>query len=218
MRQLPKPYLLLSSVLTCLIFVSCTISKYQSSVKPFIETLTYQKLLPVVDPKGTSSKFKANIDVLNRHFTGIVIVKKTDSVTTHVIFVTELGMKMFDLEQKDTSLNMVYVFEPMNKPNFIKVLKTNFNNMLLLGVFDKDRTTGFLRNKQKTYELLNGKEKRYLIVDNTNNLITQATFSKKKKTSKITYVYNAEAAAYTQIKCVQYGLVKIKIELNKISE
>lgn len=218
MRQLPKPYLLLSSVLTCLIFVSCTISKYQSSVKPFIETITYQKLLPVVDPKGTSSKFKANIDVLNRHFTGIVIVKKTDSVTTHVIFVTELGMKMFDLEQKDTSLNMVYVFEPMNKPNFINVLKTNFNNMLLLGVFDKDRTTGFLRNKQKTYELLNGKEKRYLIVDNTNKLITQATFSKKKKTSKITYFYSAEAAAYTQIKCVQYGLVKIKIELNKITE
>ena len=216
MRQLRKPYLLLSSFLLLTVFVSCSISKYQSSVKPFTETLTYQRLLPVVDPNGTSSKFKASIDVLNKHFTGIVIVKKTDSITTHMIFVTELGMKMFDLEQKDTSLNMVYVFEPMNKPKLINVLKTNFKNMFLLGVYDKDRTTGFLKNKQKTYEILDGKEKRYLLAADTNKLITQATFSKKKKTSKITYVYSGEKTAYTQIKCVQYGLVKIKIELNKI--
>jgi hypothetical protein len=209
---------LLSSFLLLTFFISCSISKYQSSVKPFKETLTYQRLQPVVNPNGISSKFKASIDVLNKHFTGLVIVKKTDSISTHVIFVTELGMKMFDLEQKDTSLNMVYVFEPMNKPNLIKVLKTNFKNMLLLGVYDKERTTGFLKNKQKTYEILNGKEKRYLIVADTNKLMTQATFSKKKKISKITYVYNTEKTAYTQIKCVQYGLVKIKIELNKITE
>lgn len=216
MPQLRKPYLLLSSF--CLFLISCSISKYQSYEEPFPEIITYQRLVPVVDPNGTSSKFKASIDVLNKHFTGIVIVKKTDSITTHVIFVTELGMKMFDLEQKDTSLNMVYVFEPMNKPKLIKVLKTNFRNMLLLGVYDKERTTGFLKNKQKTYELLNGNEKRYLIAADTNKLITQATFSKKKKTSKITYVFSAENNTYTQIKCVQYGFVKIKIELNKIIE
>lgn len=218
MHQLRKPYLLLSSFLLLVFFVSCSISKYQSSVKPFTEILTYQRLLPVVNPNGTSSKFKASIDVLNRHFTGIVIVKKTDSITTHMIFVTELGMKMFDLEQRDTNLNMVYVFEPMNKPKFINVLKTNFKNMLLLGVYDKEIKTGFLRNKEKTYEILNGKEKRYLIAVDNNKLMTQATFSKKKKTSKITYVYNAEKTAYIQIKCVQYGLVKIRIELNKIEE
>ena len=218
MQSLRKPYLLLSSSLLLTFFISCSISKYQSYDEPFPEILTYQRLLPVVNPNGTSSKFKASIDVLNKHFTGIVIVKKTDSVTTHVIFVTELGMKMFDLEQKDTSLNMVYVFEPMNKPKLISVLKTNFKNMLLLGVYGKENKAGFLKNKQKTYEILNGKERQYLIAADTNKLTTQATFSKKKKTSKITYVYSAEKRAYTQIKCVQYGLVKIKIELNKIIE
>ena len=178
MARLLKLYLSLSSI--CLFLVSCSISKYQSYEEPFPEIITHQTLLPVVDPNGTSSKFKASIDVLNKHFTGIVIVKKTDSLTTHMIFVTELGMKMFDLEQKDTSLNMVYVFEPMNKPKLISILKTNFKNMLLLDVYGKERKTGFLKNKLKTYELLNGKEKRYLLVTDTNKIVAQATFSKKK--------------------------------------
>jgi hypothetical protein len=218
MALLPKLYLLLSSVCVFAYLSSCRISKYQSKDEPITEIITHQKLLPVVDPNGTSSKFKASIDVLNKHFSGIVIVKKTDPVTTHMIFVTELGMKMFDLEQKDTSLNMVYVFEPLNKPNLISVLKTNFKNMLLLDVYDKEKTTGFLKNKFKTYELLNGKEKRYFIVADTNKIITQATFFKKKKTSKISYVYSAEKNTYTQIKCLQYGFVKVKIELDKIIE
>jgi len=216
MRQLPKRYLLLSSFFLFTILVSCSISKYQSNVKPFPETITYQNLLPVINPNGTSSKFKASIDVLNKHFSGIVIVKQTDSITTHVIFVTELGMKMFDLEKKDTSLNMVYVFEPMNKPKLINVLKTNFKNMLLMDVYNKNSKTGFLKSKQKIYELINGKEKRYFLVTASNKLTTQATFLNKKKTSKITYLCDADNITYSQITSLQYGLVKIKIELNKI--
>ena len=216
MRQLPKRYLLLSSFFLFTILVSCSISKYQSNVKPFPETITYQNLLPVINPNGTSSKFKASIDVLNKHFSGIVVVKQTDSITTHVIFVTELGMKMFDLEKKDTSLNMVYVFEPMNKPKLINVLKTNFKNMLLMDVYNRNSKTGFSKSKQKTYELINGKQKRYFLVTASNKLTTQATFLNKKKTSKITYLCDADNTTYSQIKSLQYGLVKIKIELNKI--
>lgn len=218
MRQLLKPYLLLSSFLLFTILASCSIAKYQSAVKPFPETITHQNVLPVINPNGTSSKFKASIDVLNKHFSGIVIVKQIDSITTHVIFVTELGMKMFDLEKKDTSINMAYVFEPMNKPKLINVLKTNFKNMLLLDVYNRNSKAGFLNNKQQTYELLNGKEKRYFLVTSSNKLTTQATFLNKKKTSKITYLCDAENKTYSQIKCTQFGFIKIKTELNKIDE
>lgn len=80
---------------------------------------------------------------------------------------------------------MVYVFEPMNKPKLINVLKMNFKNMLLLDVYNRNCETGFLKSKQKTYELINGKQKRYFLVTASNKLTTQATFLNKKKPQKL---------------------------------
>lgn len=214
MRQYPKLYLLLSSLL----FLSCSISKYKSKIVPVTEELSFDRLLPVINPNGTATKYKATIDVLNKHFSGLVIVKKTDSVTTHVVFITELGMKMFDLEKKDTSLQMVYVFEPMNKPNLISVLKTNFKNMLLMDVYEKSISIGQTKKKEKVYEVKNLKESRYFIIKEPNQLEKQAVFYKNKKASLINYEYNPDTKIYEKIKSIQYGIVKIRIELNAVQE
>ena len=180
MRPFQKRYLILSSFCFCLFLFSCKIAKYQSKGPAVSEKLTYEKLLPVANPYGKSSKYKATIDVLNKHFSGIVIVKKTDSVSTHVVFITELGMKMFDFEKKDADINAVFVFEPLNKPKLVSVLKNNFKNMLLLDAYDKEVKTGTTHNKQKVYELLNRSEKRYFVVSEPNQLATQAIFYKRR--------------------------------------
>jgi hypothetical protein len=218
MPQLPKLYLLLSSFFIYGCFVSCRITKYQKLQNSHTQTLTHQNLIPVVNPEGKSTKYKATIDVLNKHLSGIVVVKKTDSVTTHVVFVTELGMKMFDFEKKDTIINAVYVFEPLNKPKLINSLKINFKNMLLLDAYNNQSTSGLTKNKQLVYEMIHHNEKRYFVVVDTNKLASQLVFFKNKKSSKINYVYSPEANSYTQINSLQYGIVKIKIELNKIIE
>ena len=97
MRPLPKLYLLLSSLLF-LGVISCRISKYNHSNCDEVG-LTARFLLPIVK-QNNPLKYKATIDVLKNHLTGILIVKQTDSVATHFIFVTELGMKMFDFLYK----------------------------------------------------------------------------------------------------------------------
>ncbi|MCD6016963.1 MAG: hypothetical protein K0S53_84 [Bacteroidetes bacterium] len=214
MLRYPKLYLLLSSLL----FLSCSISKYKSNTVPVSEKLSYNHLLPVINPGGSATKYKATIDVLNKHFSGLVIVKRTDSITTHVVFITELGMKMFDLEKKDTAFNMVYVFEPMNKPNLVSVLKTNFKNMLLMDIYGKDINTGMTKKRETVYELIDHKEKRYFIVKDANQLVKQANFFKQKKSSLVNYTYNAEIKSYEKIQSLQYGLVKVRIELNAVRE
>lgn len=218
MLRFPKLYLLLNSLLFCLFFLSCSISKYKSKTVSASEKLSFDHILPVIDPKGTAIKYKATIDVLNKHFSGLVIVKRIDSITTHVVFITELGMKMFDLEKKDTSFQMVYVFEPMNKPNLISVLKTNFKNMLLMDVYGKTSNRGQTKQNEQLYELTNQKEKRFFVIKNTNQLMRQAVFFKRKRSSLIDYVYNPETKAYDKIQSIQYGIVKIRIELNAVKE
>jgi len=216
MFQLPKPYLLLSSICICLLFVSCRISKFKHPTTCNRVVIT-EKSFPAVLNDNKASKFKASIDVLKNHLTGIIIVKKTDSLTTHIIFVTEIGMKMFDFEWKNNNMNAVYVFEPLNKEALINSLKTGFKQMLLLDVFNKHAALSSNKNFKSYYEIEDEKH-RYLIADTTNGISSQQIFIKSKKNRFISYTFDHEKKVYTQIKSTQFGLVKIKIELNKIEE
>jgi hypothetical protein len=214
MSRLPKVYLLLSSVLI-LVFSSCRISKYKHLKQCSSVVLNTQHLLPVL--KSTNSvKYKATIDVLKNHFSGLVILKQTDSLSQHIVFITELGMKMFDFEVKGADINTVYVFEPMNKPNLISALKRNFKNMILLDAYGRNSSACTDKKSQKIYGLAREKESRYFTTFDGGKLLKQETFSKQKKESLINYVYDSKTNGYSQITCKQYGLVKLYFELNLI--
>jgi hypothetical protein len=214
MSLLPKAYLLLSSVLI-LVLGSCRISTYKHLKQCDPVVLKAEHLLPVLK-NNNSVKFKATIDVLKNHFSGLVIVKQTDSTTQHIVFVTELGLKMFDFEVKGAAINTVYVFEPMNKPTLIASLKRNFKNMLLLDVYGRNGSACAGKKGQKIYGLQREKESRYFTIFEGDKLQKQETFFKHKKESVIRYLYESKTNSYSQINCKQYGIVKFYFELNLI--
>lgn len=216
MRQLPKPYLLLSSFLLLLLFVSCSISKYKHPTHCNKVIITKHAFTPVLN-EASVSKFKASIDVLKNHLTGIIIVKQTDSVSTHIVFVTEIGMKMFDFEWKNNEMKAVYVFEPLNKPTLINALLVNFKSIFLLDVFDK--SAGLCKSKKiKSYYDLENYRHKYIIADSLNGVLTQSIFNNNKKSCSINYNFDSTSKTYSHIKCTQYGFVKIFTELNKIEK
>ncbi len=224
MRQLPKHYLYLSSCLLLLVVSSCKISKYKFKNCDDV-VLTEQVINPIIKSQQPL-KYKATIDVLKNHLTGILIVKQTDSVTTHFVFVTELGMKMFDFSYVNNTMNADFVFEPLNKPKLIQSLMRNFENMFLLNAINKNACENY-----RCFQLINGKTKHfYTAYDTDNNAIDlklQEVFYKKKRSSKIDYVYCPTITDtlitkngshyiynnYSKISCKQYGLVKIYIDL-----
>jgi len=216
MHQLRKPYLLLSSFFLFSFFVSCRISKFKHPKQCNRVLITAKAFEPVLN-KTKATKYKASIDVLKNHLTGIIIVKQTDSVSTHIIFVTEIGMKMFDFEWKNNEMKAAYVFEPLNKPTLINALLSNFKQMFLLDVFNE--FAGQCSNKKvKSYYELEGYKHRYLVADSLKGISSQNIFNKNRKSCVINYNFATETHTYTQIKCTQFGLVKIRTELNKIDE
>lgn len=218
MHQLLKILLWLSSI-TCLVFSSCAISKYKRLDCAKI-VLTENNIYPVLKSQ-TVLKYNASIDVLKNHLTGLLIVKQTDSLTKHVVFVTELGMKMFDLVVKPNETSAAYVFEPLNKPELIEALKRNFDNMLLLNIYNKHASMCSSRTGV-VYGLTEGKSKKFFSSvskqENSNTIECQETFYKNKRESKIDYLYKSQTQQYSQIKCKQYGLIKFYFELNELNE
>ncbi len=199
-----------------MIFSSCRILKFKHSTECNRVVITSNAFAPVLN-ETKALKYKGSIDVLKNHLTGLVIVKKTDSVSTHIIFITEIGMKMFDFEWKNNEMKAVYVFEPLNKPTLINALLTNFKSIFLLDVFNTH--AGSCTNKSiKAYYDLEGYKHRYIIADTLKGLSSQQIFNKNKKSCFINYIFVPETKTYSQIKCTQFGLVKIRTELNKIDE
>lgn len=211
-----KVALLLSSIL----FVSgCRISKYNH--RNCDKTcLTKDLITPVFNP-NSALRYNATIDVLKNHLTGLIIVKQTDSITKHIVFVTELGMKMFDFELSNHEIKTAYVFEPLNKPKLIEALKRNFSNMFLLNEVEKNGIECYKNGKR--FFLVSNNNFKWAYTgptsDNHNlDLELQEIFHNNKRASKINYIYNATTQSYSHIKCKQYGLIKFYFELTEIQK
>lgn len=207
MRHYRIIFLLLSS----LFFSSCAYHKLSSYKKQSDLVISQNNLQPVIPP-ANAVKYKASIDFLNKHFTGLIVLKQTDADTKHLVFVTELGMRMFDFEMKGDSMKPVFVFDALNKPKLVNALVRNFETMLLVKWFNKNTE---LKSKSGK-EVLHLAEKRhhlFLFRNEKNYCVKQQVFNKHKKETKTIYEDN-----YTSIKLKQYGFVKLYIEMQKINE
>lgn len=212
MRPSPITCLLLSSIL---LLSGCAISGYKHlSCDKII--MNENDLAPVIPSSGLV-KYKTSIDVLKNHLTGFLIVKKTDSLTTRIVFVTELGMKMFDFEASKNHIQAVYVFDPLNKPVMIEALKRNFNNLLLLNAYNHE-TGKCTKGSRQIFQIKDPKDKTYYTVEDTTThaAVLQETFHKRKRESRTEYIYDKVSGLYSRISTKQYGLVKFYFELNAI--
>jgi len=200
-------FLLLSSFLLS----SCAYRQLASYKKQKRLLITQSELEPVISP-GAAVKYKAAIDVLNKHFTGLIVLKQTDGQTRHLVFVTELGMRMFDFEMKGDSITPVFVFEALNKPKLVAALVRNFKTILLIQWFNKNADV-IVKSGKEALHLKEDKHHLFLFKNENKYAVKLQVFNKHKKETKTIYSDN-----YNTIKLKQYGLVKLFIELEKISE
>ena len=204
-------YRIIFLLLSSLVFSSCAYHKLASYKKQSDLVINSANLRPVIPP-ANAVKYKTSIDVLNKHFTGLIILKQTDPETKHLVFITELGMRMFDFEMKGDSMKPVFVFDALNKPKLVTALTRNFETILLADWFNKTAELATKSGKEVLH-LKNAKHHLFLFRDAGEYVTEQRVFNKHKKETKTTYSNN-----YETIKLKQYGFVKLFIELEKIKE
>lgn len=204
MRHCRIIFLLLSSLL----LNSCIYKKLSSYEKRSDYSIPSNKFNNV----DRAVKYKASIDVLNKHFTGLIVFKKTDADTRHLVFVTELGMSMFDFIVKGDSMKPAYVFDALNKPQTVEALVRNFETIFMVKWVDKKIEKREKSGKLTLY-LKDGNHERFIIEGKEKESSEQWVFYKRKKETRTTY-----SPEFEKIKLKQFGLIKIFIELDKISE
>src|ERR1700743_1491504 len=117
-----------------ILFTSCAIPlKYKLAQQRKITSTDIQPLVSA----NNSILYKTQIFLFNKYYTGLLLHKQIDSLTSHLVFVTEVGMKMFDIEIQKDSLKMAYCFGPMNKPKITNLLENDMGAILLYPLLNK---------------------------------------------------------------------------------
>jgi hypothetical protein len=215
MPQLLLKNLCLSS-LCLLLLVACSPTHGLKLTKH--EVVDGRQVRPIINA-DSSSLYKANITIYNKYYSGLILLKQTDSITSHLVFVTEVGMKMFDFKIQKGQLELVYVFEPLNKPRILNLLESDMKLLLLQHLLNKEADV--YENKdfaKRVYRVTNGKYSNYYNVNAINKTVENTIVRGYLQTKeKISYAYDNQFIA-THIKLKHSGFIRLQIELTNISK
>lgn len=207
---MPLKNLLLNS-LFALIFFSCSpLHCYK-----FLATKKAAELeiKPLVN-KQTALLYKARISLYNRHYSGLILVKQTDSLTAHITFITEIGMTIFDFEIRKNEFKPAYVFGPLNKPKTMRLLENDLKLILGQQLWESDVEV-YSRKEKYIYKVVSH-QRYYYSADISPRRIDKTQVKGKFFTrEKVKYQYNDSLDAVS-IRLKHTGLIRLKITLNRI--
>ncbi len=161
--------------------------------------------------------YKTQIFLFNKYYTGLLLHKQTDSATSHLAFVTEVGMKMFDIEIKKDSLKTAYCFEPMNTPKITNLLESDMGTILLYPLLNKTAKIYVNRKQGNMLYVTHKKGKKYFYYTQANSPRIAKTLVRGKIFTKQKTVYKYGADNLPESVSLKHkGLLRLKIKLNRI--
>ncbi len=70
--------------------------------------------------------YKAQINIYNKNFGGILIIKKIENKHHRIVFITEIGNKIFDFEINNDDFKINYINDDLNKRLILSILENDF--------------------------------------------------------------------------------------------
>ncbi len=192
-------------------FISCSLP----TTKGYLERSVSKKNIEnnYFSNEKTDYIYKAKIDIYNKRFGGLLIIKKTGIDEYRVVFTTEFGNKIFDFVIRNGSFKMNYVLDELNKKIILKTLQDDFYILVkqfnrVSKQFDSTKEIVFKTNYNKDYDL-------YYFYLKENNQLFKIVKSNKQKEQVIFDLLEFNNDIGTKID-ISHQNFKLKIHLNYI--
>ena len=202
--------------LLLLLVTSCSISLFNGYQRNGIDTGN----TPVSWFQSDTGHFLFNtkMDLMKNHFSGLMVIKPVSRDNYRVVFITEVGLKIFDMEFfPDQKVKVHYIMDAMNKRALIKtlsndislILMNRYGNLkpdLLHEKASRDVVYRFRDKGRKCYYYAQGGEKPYRIL--------QTGGITKKVNANL---YGNNASGIDSVKISHYN-IRLSIGLYRINE
>ena len=157
-----------------LLFCGCSISFHGNLQRIEKRQLNTGELKSVFNNGFNKVLFKTQIQLYNKYFSGLLFIKSIEDNTKRIVFVTEVGIKIFEFEFRDEHLEVYHCLEMFNKKSILKTLEKDIN-LLLMNDLSADKVNIFKSKKSghKVYKLKkNNQNNNYYYIDTeSGNLI-----------------------------------------------
>ncbi len=200
----------LTSVFFLLLF-SCSLP----TTKGYLEQASLDKNIRnnYFSSEETDYVYKAKINIYNKNFGGILIIKKTGADQHRIVFTTEFGNKIFDFVITNDSFKVNYIVDELNKKLIISTLQNDFKilvqqDVMVVKQFDSIAKIIYQTIFDKKYDLY------YFFLKENQTLfkIIKSSKTKEKVIFDFLEVYNNRL---TKIDILHQNF-KLKIHLNYI--
>ncbi len=158
------------------------------------------------------------IDMMKNHFSGIMVIKTLTNGGYRVIFITEVGLKIFDMEfVPGETVKVHYIMDALNKKILIRTLSADLK---LLLIHQQEDENPVFYNSPSGQKMARYKHKLkrdyYEISDVTGKPLQAYQVSGVSKKARIDY-YSRDGAQIDSVKIVHFH-VSLRIGMHLINE
>ena len=132
--------------------------------------------------------YDASIDVVNRHISGLLIVKTLEDGSRRVVFTNEAGIKYLDFGwTADRDFHRYFIMEQLDKKAVVELLRRDFE--LLIGIYYRNsQWKGWRNGSEYLMTTPVGNDRFYVVTDEDCTGFVRAELgSKRKRVVSISY-------------------------------
>lgn len=207
---------LLLSSFVILVLTGCTFGHYRGLKEVANANSVHPK--PIFGDNFSSFLFKTNITVYGKDFSGLLVTKQMTPQDYRVIFTTELGMKLFDFEFKDTAFTLHYCVPMFNKPKLLKLIQQDIETLLMNNLQDKSFYCSTDSNNLCNVQRLNrDKMFYYYFIEKSTQNIVKIEYAKKRFKKTIFTLSDYKNNFPNNIR-IKHCDIKLLMELNLLKK
>ena len=201
-------YLLIS---ICFLFVSC--GSYPKKQNFQLDNSVSENLAnPYFSDETKDYVYKASIDVYDKHFGGLLIIKKIDKNNHRVAFTTEMGNKLFDFTFIEDDFKVNFILDELNKKMLINILKKDFKVLIT----EKLKVSNsFKKNNNRIFETTIYNKTHYYFFNESQ--LTHVVKTKNGK-EKVEFLFTEISANFADQISIKHNNIKLEIILKSITQ
>lgn len=163
--------------------------------------------------------YQATIDIYGNHFSGLLIIKPFSEDSYRTLFITQLGIKIFDMEFfSGGDFKLHYCLDELNRRSIIKTLRNDIS--LMLENVSKTGRIKIMQEGQTGRMIIKFKGKtgvRYCLIDDKSNKINELIQTRCLLKKLNIRFYSSEGIEPDSISISNY-INKLNIHLKKLNE
>lgn len=163
-------------------FVVCFLMGCSSAYKSLQPLPGKEYCVDKFKPQFTRVLYNTQVNVLNHHLGGLLLIKLMPDSSTRFLFTMETGFKFFDFEfSRSGAFKVYYITDKMNRKAVIKTLQKDFELVLMSHIKESDYQL-FTNDGEFYNRFLNNGSYDYYITDSSCSELKRIEMANKRKT------------------------------------